>query len=293
MDVWGITLATLRRWYVFLPILAAAVLLALAVGRSANPEYEASGSMLLTPARSSSPIANPFVNAQGASEALTIILNGPETKTRLNDSGLTGTVTVSSASRSSVIAMRSVSTDPEKALALIDAVIDIASDELTERQQSAGIGPDSLIGLQVLAAPSITSVANDTAIRVQAVILGLGAVAGITLAVLFDDIVGLIKRRRQRRPVNPKPVAEGDAQDELTAESAESGSEEAAKPDGAETPVAEPDSDDEQDEDLLDSDDDLAADESSEDAEDAEPSPVGSSREPKQTSRTAPRRQSQ
>ncbi len=80
MDVWGITLATLRRWYILLPVLAVAGLLALALGRSASPEYQATGTMMLTPPRSSSPIANPFVNAQSASEALTIILNGPQTR---------------------------------------------------------------------------------------------------------------------------------------------------------------------------------------------------------------------
>lgn len=204
MDVWGITLATLRRWYVFLPIVAASVLLALSVGRGADPEYTATGSIMLTPPRVGSPIANPFVNAQGASEALVIILNGPETKARLADEGLNGAVTVSSGSRSSVLTMRSTSNTPEDAIALVDAVIDIASDELLVRQRSAGIESESLIGLQILAAPSITSVANDTALRVQAVIVAIGMVAGVTLAVLFDDIVGLIKRRRQSRPERPK-----------------------------------------------------------------------------------------
>lgn len=228
MDVWGITLATLRRWYVFLPVMAVAVLLALQAGRSASPEYGATGSMLVTPPRVGSPIANPFVNAQGASEALTIILNGPETNARLQEAGFAGTVTVSSGSRSSVVTMRSVSPRAEDAVALIEAIVDIASDELVTRQRAAGIETDSLIGLQILAAPSITSVATDTAIRVQAVILAVGAVAGVTLAVLFDDIIGFIRRRRQRpaksksrsrrgskAAVDPEPTdSEGQAESE-------------------------------------------------------------------------------
>ena len=69
MDVWGITLATLRRWYVCLPIVAVAVAMALLAGRSASPEYDATGTVMLTPPRVGSEIANPFINVQGASEA--------------------------------------------------------------------------------------------------------------------------------------------------------------------------------------------------------------------------------
>lgn len=216
MDVWGITLATLRRWYVFLPIMAVAVLLAMAAGRSANPEYEASGTMLLTPPRVSSQIANPFVNAQGASEAITVVLNGPDTRTKLDAEGFKGTVTVTSAARSSVVAMRSVASSPEEALQLIRSVIDIGAEELAQRQRTAGIKKGSSIGFQILAVPSITSIANDTAVRVQAVILVLGAVAGVTLSVLFDDIVGLIRRRRRRRQ-RPAVVETGGGTSELPA----------------------------------------------------------------------------
>ncbi|BAK37878.1 hypothetical protein MLP_48640 [Microlunatus phosphovorus NM-1] len=199
MDVWGITLATLRRWYVCLPIVAVAVLMALLAGRTASPEYDATGTVMLTPPRVSSEIANPFINVQGASEALTVILNGPETAAQLDERGLTGGVIVTSGSRTSVIVMRSTAGDQANALGLIDAAIEIGEHELETRQDEAGIAKSSYIGMEVLAAPSITGIANDTAVRVQAVILGLGAVVGVTLAVLFDDIMGFIRRRRGER----------------------------------------------------------------------------------------------
>lgn len=203
MDVWGITLATLRRWYVCLPIVAVAVAMALLAGRSASPEYDATGTVMLTPPRVGSEIANPFINVQGASEALTVILNGPETEAQLDERGLVGTVIVTSGSRTSVMVMRSTARSQEDALSLIDAAIEIGGHELETRQEEAGIAKNSYIGMQVLAAPSITGVANDTAVRVQAVVLALGAVIGVTLAVLFDDIVGFIKKRRGQ-PSRPR-----------------------------------------------------------------------------------------
>jgi hypothetical protein len=218
VDVWGITLATLRRWYVLLPVLALSVLMALAAGHSASPEYEATGTALLTPARSTAPIANPFVNAEGANNALVIILNGPETRAKLDKRGVDATVTVVATSRTPIFTVRSDASSEPGAIAAVDAVIEIASDELKTRQLSAGVKPEFLIGLQTLAKPSITAIDNNTAIRVQAVILVLGTVLGIVLAVFFDDMVGLLRRRRARRraaratadasPADAKPDAE-------------------------------------------------------------------------------------
>lgn len=228
MDVWGITLATLRRWYVCLPVLVAAGLLALAAGQSASPEYEATGTAMytpprLTPDRESPTIANPFSNEEGANSAITVVLNGPSTREAIAELGLDGTVTVSQTARSPIFTVRAVSSDQATALAIVDEVIDIASDELTARQTEAGIVAQYSIGLHVLAAPSITDIDNNTAIRVQAVILALGAAAAVTLAVLFDDIVGLIRRRRQRRrssAASPRrhPEANGQGEDPKPAE---------------------------------------------------------------------------
>lgn len=225
MDVWGITLATLRRWYVLLPILMVAAVMALAAGRNANPQYEATGTIMLTPPRTSSPIANPLVNAQSASDALAIVLNGPETKAQLEEHGLQGQVTISSASRSSIMMMRSTAGDPDTAVRLISVVVEIASEELVDRQAVAGIAPESFIGVQVLSAPAVSGVANDTALRVQAVILGVGAVGGVTLAVLFDDVVGMVRRYRARRREAKAAVKEAEAKD--------AGADEVGEPDGS------------------------------------------------------------
>ena len=204
MDVWGITLATLRRWYVFLPIIAVAGLLAYAAGLSSAPEYEATGTAMYTPARltpdrSSQSIANPFVSEDGANGAITVILNGPDTAATLAKRGLDGTATTTAASRSPIFTVRALASDPETAIAIVNEVMTIASDELVTRQRDAGIDQKYMIGLQELAPASIKQVDNNTAIRVQAVILVLGAVVGVSLAVLSDDIVGLVRRRRQRR----------------------------------------------------------------------------------------------
>jgi hypothetical protein len=200
VDVWGITLAVLRRWYVFIPIFALAVLAAVSAGRGVAPEYEASATAMLTPAPTQPTVANPLVNAQEANTAIGIVLNGPVAQLQVSDSGLTGSFAVTTAARSSVLTIVARSDkSAEDAVATTEAVLDVANQELKVRQEAAGIPAGSQIGLQVLSPPSLASVGTDGALRVQAIIVILGAAAALVVSVLFDDIIGFIRRRRQRR----------------------------------------------------------------------------------------------
>ncbi|ACV80755.1 hypothetical protein [Nakamurella multipartita] len=201
MDVWGITIAALRRWYIFLAIFALAGFGAYSAGKSAHPEYEASASALLTPPPTVAPVANPFGNVDGANQALAIILNGPDTETALAQQGLIPSFTVTSQARSSIFNIGVRGENPNQVVATAQAALDIATTQLKQRQTAGGVPDANQIGLQVLSAPVITNVVTDGALRVQAVILVLGAAVALAVAVLFDDIVGLLRRRRRNKKV--------------------------------------------------------------------------------------------
>lgn len=209
MDVWGITVAALRRWYIFLAILGLAGFGAHMVGKSVHPEYEASASALLTPPPTAAPVANPFGNVDGANQAIAIILNGPGAEAAVAQQGLTPSFTVTSQARSSIfnVAVRGV--NPDKAVATTEAVLDIASRELIDRQTAGGVPEANQISMQVLSAPAITNVVTDGALRVQAVILVLGAAIALTVAVLFDEIMQWFRRRRRGKKAEPVVVPPG------------------------------------------------------------------------------------
>lgn len=198
LDIWGITLAVLRRWYVFLAIFGLALGGAYLAGRDSHPEYVGTASAMLTPPPTEAPVSNPFGNQEDANAALLIILNSSETVASIQDQGYTSTYEVIAAARTSVFNVEARGADEADVLATLSAVLATAEAELTERQASGGVPAGNRIGLQQLAPPSITNVETEGPVRVQAVIVIIGGAAAVVLSVLFDDIVGLFKRRRAR-----------------------------------------------------------------------------------------------
>lgn len=198
LDIWGITLAVLRRWYVFLAIFGLALGGAYLAGRDSHPEYVGTASAMLTPPPTEAPVSNPFGNQEDANAALLIILNSSETVASIQDQGYTSSYEVIAAARTSVFNVEARGADEADVLATLSAVLATAEAELTERQASGGVPAGNRIGLQQLAPPSITNVETEGPVRVQAVIVIIGGAAAVVLSVLFDDIVGLFKRRRAR-----------------------------------------------------------------------------------------------
>src|SRR5699024_4611417 len=88
LDVWQITLATLRRWYIFLPLLALAGAAAYLAGEGVQPEYEVTGTALITPGREQAGIPNPYGGQNQANAAVAIVLNSTEARARVAAEGL-------------------------------------------------------------------------------------------------------------------------------------------------------------------------------------------------------------
>ncbi|MCM3660806.1 hypothetical protein M3148_07320 [Georgenia satyanarayanai] len=199
MDVWRITVAALRRWYIFLPLLALTAGAVQVVGAGVAPEYEVAGTALITPGSAPAPVPNPYGGEQQATAAVAIVLNSAEMRARAQAEGLLASYEVAGQSRSTIMTVTVRGAHFDKAAATADYVFGLAVEELEARQSGAGIPPAAQYGLDVLAAPSLLGVAYDGKLQVQAVTGLLGASAALVVAVLFDDIVGLVRRRRARR----------------------------------------------------------------------------------------------
>ncbi|QDB80223.1 hypothetical protein FE251_13160 [Georgenia wutianyii] len=207
MDVWRITVATLRRWYIFLPLLALTAGAVFVVGQGVQPEYEVSGTALITPGRTPSPVPNPYGGEQQASAAVAIVLNSTESRAGVQAAGLLPAYEVAGRSRSTILNVAVRGGDADQAVETARHVLELAGQELAERQGGAGIPSSAQYGLDILAAPALAGVVYDGKMQVQAVTGLLGASLALLVAVLFDDIVGLFRRRRARRRADPAGAA--------------------------------------------------------------------------------------
>ena len=204
MDVWRITVAALRRWYVLLPLLGLTALLALAAGRGVQVEYEVTGATMIVPGRESSGVPNPYGGPSDANEAVGIVLNSPAARQMLAEQGLIPTYEVAPESNSNIMNFRVRGASMDEAVETGTAVFQMAAEEMDSRQSAAGIRLVERYSIDVLQPPSVSAAVTDGRLRNIAVVGVLGAALSLAVAVLFDDLVGLVRRRRRRR----KPVTE-------------------------------------------------------------------------------------
>lgn len=211
MDVWRITIAALRRWYVLLPLLALTAVGVMMSGSQAAPEYEAEASAMVAPERQvAEEVYNPYGSVSGAQQALSIILNSADARQQIADRGLEASYEIGAESRSSIFQLAVRSADATVARDTARAVIDLAADELKTRQDEAGLDEESQYTIDVLAAPALVGVVETSQLRTQAVIGALGVGLSVLIAVLFDDIIGLLRRSRVKRRRNRAAAATDD-----------------------------------------------------------------------------------
>lgn len=199
MDVWRITVAAIRRWYVLLPLLALTGYATMVVGDGVRPQYEVTATAILMPGRIPTEIPNPYGSMDQTTTALAIVLNNTVSRGHIAEMGLNPDYQVTSRTRSTIMDFTVLSDTAEESLATGDAVFELARQELEERQGEAGIPTRSQVGVQILQPPSVSSVVEDGKMRNMAIVGVLGAALSLLAAVLFDDIVGLFRRKARER----------------------------------------------------------------------------------------------
>lgn len=234
MDVWRITVAALRRWYVLLPLLALTGLAAYTAGEGVQPQYEVTATAVIVPGAVESEVANPYGGLDDTASVLSIVLDSNESRSQVEGRGLDPGYEVSTGSRNAIVSVTVLSDSEELALATGDGVLELARQELDERQQAAGITAEARIQLEVLQSPALSEVVTEGKLRNMAIIGVLGAAVSLLVAVLFDDIVGLLRRWLHRRAAARHPAPESAAAPaEDSADAAEDTADAAGEPAGA------------------------------------------------------------
>lgn len=194
MDVWQITVAALRRWYILLPLLALAAFAALRVGEGVHPQFEATATAIIVPSPVASEIESPYGNRNETTQVIAIVLGATEARDAIAAQGLNPDYTVQVPSRSNVLDVTVLSDSESVSLDTGEAVLDRARHELAERQGEAGIPANAQYGLQVLQPPTISDVVAEGKARNMVVVGVVGAAFALLVSVLFDDLMGLAKR---------------------------------------------------------------------------------------------------
>ena len=196
MDVWAITVAVVRRWYVFLPLLALTVLAALWVGGRATEESVVTATVVLVPGSESSEIENPYGGIGETAQVLEIVLGSRVAHEALEEKGLSPDYAVNARSQSRIMDLSITGSTSEVSLATADELLAMARKELSDRQEEVGIPEAAQIGVEVLRVPAVTDVVADGKLRNMAVVGIAGGALSLVVAVIFDDLVGLARRWR-------------------------------------------------------------------------------------------------
>ncbi|WEV76930.1 hypothetical protein O9K63_10015 [Janibacter cremeus] len=202
MDVWRITVAVVRRWYVFLPLLALTLLAALQVGAATPTQHQVSATAILVAGDASSEEQTSAYGGRSATaEVLVVVLDAPEVREAIEAEGLVRDYEVRAEDDLSIIDFVALGDTRAEGLATVTAVVDLARQELAERQTAADIPPGDRLEMQVLQPPHVAEVVAEGKLRNMAIVGVLGAALSLLAAILFDDIVGLLKhwKRHPRR----------------------------------------------------------------------------------------------
>ena len=193
------TVAVLRRWYVFLPLMMLTGFGAYTVGEGVQPQYEVTATAVLVPGTVESEIDNPYGTMNSTADVVAIVLDGPTTRDAVEARGLNPGYEVDTRSQSSILDVTVLGDTQQQSTVTAGAVLEMARQELSQRQDAVGVPEDAQIKLQVLREPALSEVVTEGKTRNMAVVGVLGASLSRIITLLFDDIVGLLRRRSHRR----------------------------------------------------------------------------------------------
>lgn len=200
MDVYSLARVCLRRWYIFVPILALAVVTSVLRFQSAASVYSASTSLVVLPPSTYSPAprvdsrvvrVNPFAVGSGgdrtAASALAAVLNGNPTS-QLPREAAQGFYSVQVIQSQPVLSVVSTSGTPRGAQLVLEAAQKTAGTSLRQLQLDAGAPADGLY--QVVSAGGVVNL-GGTKQGATRTLIGL-ILAGLLLAVLLSSLVDAI-----------------------------------------------------------------------------------------------------
>lgn len=225
MDVWGLTVAAFRRWYVLIPLLLLSITVAFFLGSRAQSDYEVEGAvMMVTPGANPVPW-NPYA-AESAVQILAVKAMSSSTRTAFLDQGLSNEYEILYDRNTPVMTFTVVGSSSQVAVDTAVQVVDFLETTLSKSQKELGIRPADRVTITIIDAPDVVEPTSGGRLRVTAIVGTLGILASVAIAVLVD---GLMVRRQKKAMAasadNSASVPEGLDEDESTPGGEDTGAE--------------------------------------------------------------------
>lgn len=212
MDVWGLTVAAMRRWYVLIPLLVVSLAFAYVIGSGSDSqsEHEVDGAVVLL-APPSVPVptgANPYAGSSAA-QLLTIQATSSATREAFREEGLSDDYRIFYESRSPVISLTVSAGSEQLALDTGEGVVAYLRTTLADSQEELGVDEPDRVTLGVVDAPDVVNPVEAGAMRLTAVIGVLGIVLSFAIAVFVDAV---FTRRKSRTLAGTTDAPQSDSE---------------------------------------------------------------------------------
>ena len=202
MDLWQALRIIVRRFYIFVPVLLLALVLAVNASGRIAPEYTAEAAAILiarTPIPGTAPTApNAWSNLPSTARAIQLTVENSATRSKVRDEGLSTDYLISVQNRSEIMEVEATSKSADTARETAARVLTLIGADLKDKQDSTDPPtPQNVrIDLKGLADPTVPGPNDSGAKRVRILILALGLLAAAAAAFLFDGAAQTLKRRR-------------------------------------------------------------------------------------------------
>ena len=219
MNVWGVLSVVWRRWFIFVPLFAVAVAVAVIIPKDSKPAYTIESIVLVQAPTSehqqqpgstnvvTRPV-NPLLTGDGglapAANLLAKVMNAGTTYGVVADTGYTGSYVVISTDRQPFLTIDTTSTDKAAAVAANHKLFDLIRAEIDKRQAATINDPTQTVTLGYVTKDE-PRIGQTSKLRVAAVLFLAGLLIALTLTVAVDAI--LTSRRRRRTPRARSTVA--------------------------------------------------------------------------------------
>ncbi len=223
MDLLGLIMILIRRWYIFLLVVAITVGGLAYVYPLLKPDYQATGTLLLAPPNSQTQLiqsqptqipVNPLLTSSTGmlGVAATVASLGEtqaERQLLASNYGLTYTIVVDG--HAPLITVQGAAQSQDAVVNGVGALLAYLRDQLNGLQQSLGAPPNQLVTSKVLYAPQTAVVSNSSRNKAALILAVVGFLVACSLTFIFDGIlVSLRFRRFMRAPARssyPAPAA--------------------------------------------------------------------------------------
>lgn len=203
MDLWELLKVMGRRWYVTVPVLLVTAIVAVTLPPTIDPEYRASGTMILVGPAGTTANLNPFVSAGLGTnaEAAAIVVTSPNSKAIVDEQGLSTDYTVEP--DGPVMVVTALAGSSVEAVNTVTFVEQLLNDQLVDLQTQAAVPEDALLSVVPLIPDVIATPVYQSRLRATILTVVVGV---LTTVLLVMAVEGLSRRRtgsehgpRQRR----------------------------------------------------------------------------------------------